>query len=91
MPGNVPALLGMPDCERLQQLKIKLPTSEQEQRQVNEQTKQGKSKLNKDFKINLYLNHKINVEIDYFIAGPEMETDRLESAETAQIMQNNYD
>ena len=36
-------------------------------------TRQVKSKINKDLKINPHLNHKINMEIDSFTAGPETE------------------
>ena len=43
-------------------------------------SKQNKSKITKDFKINLHHNHKINMEIYYFIADLEMEADRMASA-----------
>ena len=35
-------------------------------------SKWKKSKINKDFKINPQCKHKINTEIDFFIAGQEM-------------------
>ena len=46
-----------------------------------EQKKQ-KSKINKDFKINLHSNHRINMEKVYFIAGLGTEADRVESTKT---------
>ena len=46
---------------------------------MNKQNKL-KSKINTDLKIDLHLNYKINTELDYFIAGPEMEADRQASA-----------
>ena len=42
--------------------------------------------INKDFKINSYHDQKINMEIDSFIEGQEMEADRAASAKTTQIM-----
>ena len=49
--GNGPALLGMPDCERLQQLSINCETmnNEKRKRQVNVK-KENNSKINKDIK-----------------------------------------
>ena len=38
----------------------------------------AKSKINSDFKFNPFLNDKINMEIDYFIACLEMEADKVE-------------
>ena len=66
VPGNRPALLGMPDCERLQLLSIKCQTMSNTSKLkcINEQIKQDMSKLNKYFKIDPYPNHKINTEKD---------------------------
>ena len=50
----------------------------------NEQTKQYKSQINSSFKINPHLNHKINTEIDYFIA--ETDDEKVASAKTAQTV-----
>ena len=86
-PGSGPALLRIPDCERLQLLRINSQTMKK-WREVKEQTKQDDSKINNDFKINQKLNH--NMEIGYFIAGPETEADMVVSAKTAQIMHNGF-
>ena len=68
MCGNGLALLGMQDFKRLHLLSIISQTVNNEQmwKQVNEQTKQNKSKINEDFKVNLHHTHKINMKIDYF-------------------------
>ena len=92
MSGNGTALLGLPDFERLQLLNINFQTTniEQKWRQVNEQRKQDRSKLIKNMKIDQHSNHKINAEIHYFIAGLEMEADRMASPITMQIVHNDY-
>ena len=66
MPGIGPALLGMQDCKRLQLMSINCQTvsSGQKGRKGNGQTKQGKSKINKDFKISPHIKHKSIMETD---------------------------
>ena len=51
---------------------------------MDEQTKQGRSKINIDFKNNLHPYHKINMEIDYFFAGPETEANRVASVKSTR-------
>ena len=48
VPGNSPALRGMPDCKKLQILSVNFNTIEQSYRNisVNEQSKQDNSKTN---------------------------------------------
>ena len=53
-------------------------------------TKKDKSKIKKDFKINLHHNHKINMEIDYFVAGLEMEANEAIGAKKTKILHNDY-
>ena len=64
--------------------------NKQMQRQVNEQTEQDKSKINKDFKINPHYTCKINQETDYFIVGKDMEANSMASTKTTDIMHNEY-
>ena len=70
---NGPALLRMPDCERLQVLSSHCSTTEADHYRghIKEQSKQGKSKTNKNSKINPPLDSKNNQEMDYFLAGQE--------------------
>ena len=65
-------------------------SNRQKWRQINEYTKQDRSPIYKDFKINLHCNHKNNTEIDYFIAGLETEADRATSEKTTKTMHNKY-
>ena len=48
--------------------------------------KQENSKPNNSFKNNLHTNNKTKQEIDYFIAGPGTEANRVASAEITQKM-----
>ena len=45
--------------------------------QINEHTKQDKSKTNKNFIINWKFGSKINQEVEYFIAGLDNEADMV--------------
>ena len=55
----------------------KLPDNKQHNgRQINEQTKENKSRGNNSFKNNLHINDKIKQEIDYFITGLGIEANR---------------
>ena len=42
--------------------------------------KQDKYKPQNNSKDNLYNNNKVNLEVDYFVTGPNTETDRDTSA-----------
>ena len=92
VPGNWPALLGIPDCERLQLLSINLQTTNDQQMgiQINEQTKQVKSNPCNSSKNNLHTNNSIKQETDYIIAGPSMQGDGVASRKTALKMHNEY-
>ena len=53
-------------------------------------TKQDKSKINNEFKINPYFYHKISMEMDFFTAHPETETKKAASAKSTQVKYNGY-
>ena len=84
VPGNVSALFGMWEFERLQLLSINCQTTanQQKRRQINEQTKQDKSKASNSFKNDLHTNNKFQQEIGYFAVRAGMEADRVVSVET---------
>ena len=48
------------------------------------------SKKNKHFKINLHPNGKFQQDVDYLIAGPDMETNRVASADMTQKIHKAY-
>ena len=52
--------------------------------------KQDMSKINRHFKSNLLHNNKTKHEIDYFIAGLDMERNRVASAETTETIHSEY-
>ena len=81
----------MPDCEWLQLLHIKYQTAnnQHKRRQINEQTKQDKPKPNESIKNNLNAFNKTKQEVDYFIAGQGMESDRVVSIEGALMCMMN--
>ena len=64
--GNGPKLLGMPDYESMQLMSIDCQTTNDQHKrgQINEQTKQDKSKPYNSDKDNLCTNNKTNQEID---------------------------
>ena len=74
----------MPDCDILQLLSINCHTT-------NDQQKGRKiKKQDKNWKNNPHPYNKSRQEIDYFIAGPDIEVNRVESVETTQKMRNEY-
>ena len=72
--------------KRLQLINIICDTTntDQHRTQINEHTKQDKPKTNKNSKINLQSSNKIHQEVEYFIAGPDMEADTMASAKIMQ-------
>ena len=92
VPGNGPALLGMIDCKQLHLLSIHCQTinNQHNGRQTNEQTKHDTSMPANSFKNNLYANDKIKQGIDYFIAGPGMESNIVENTETTLKIHTEY-
>ena len=64
-------LLGMPEYKR-EQLSVNCKTIEADSNrgQVNEQSKQDKSKINRSSKINLPLKAKVNKKTGYFCMAP---------------------
>ena len=87
---NSPALLGMPNCERLQMLNCATIEADHHRGQANEQYKQGKSKTNENSKMNPTLNGKKTQETDYFLAGPENEINIVASAKIKKEMHDIY-
>ena len=88
-PGIGPALLGMKKCVGLQLLSINCNTMDDEQKGDKYILKrQDKPKINKNVRNNLNHNNKIKKRIDYFIANPDMETNRATSTETIQTIHN---
>ena len=81
-----------PACESLQLLSIIWdPTSaDLHGRLINEKTRQGKSKTNKNSKINLHYKNKIKQNIDYFIAGWYKEANMAASVKATQELYNKY-
>ena len=65
-------------------------TMDKIRRQVNKQTKQDKSRINKDLKIHPQCNHKVNTEIDYFIVGHEKKAKKILRRSKTTQMCNDY-
>ena len=67
MPGNGPALLGMPAYEYLQLLttNCQMANDPHKGRKINMQTKQEKSKPNNSTKNNPHANNKTNQKMEY--------------------------
>ena len=88
-PWHGPALLGMPDCERLQMLSTNCwsTNGQQEGRQINEQTKQDKSKKTSSFKDILHTKNKTEQEIDYLIDDPGTEANSVKCRNNKENVQ----
>ena len=84
-------LLGIPDYRQPYLLSINCQTVnyQHERRQINEWTKQDKSKPKNNCKDNPYTNSKTKQEIDCFIAGLAHRL-RTASAETTMKMHNEF-
>ena len=85
---NGPALLGMPYCKQLQLLRVNCETRDKQdkEQQINDQTKQDKSKPNKfNNKDKTQTNNKGKLETDYFVADQDMEIETGSTKATIEM------